>query len=190
MKREFTAPGPNRLWVADITYVRTLSGFAYTAFITDACTRKIVGWSVASSLTIRALPMLALEQALASTPADLVDGRLVHHSDRGVQYVSLAYAETLAEHGVRASVGTTGDSYDNALAESVNALYKTELIYARRSWPSTSAVELATLEWVTWGNHQRLHEALDYRTPAEIETSYARNMTKDLDIHRPRDSHG
>lgn len=180
VKREFTAPGPNRLWVADITYVRTTSGFAYTAFITDVYTRKIVGWSVSSSLTTQALPLLALEQALASAPADLEAGRLVHHSDRGVQYVSLAYTDSLVEHGVAVSVGTVGDSYDNALAETVNGLYKTELIYSRTSWPSMSAVELATLEWVAWWNHQRLHENLHYRTPVEVEASYAQSMTKEL----------
>ncbi|QEH92708.1 IS3 family transposase [Dermacoccus abyssi] len=180
VERDFHALAPNMLWVADITYVRTVSGFAYTAFITDACTRKIVGWSVASSLSTQALPMIALQQAIATTPAARQGGRLVHHSDRGVQYVSLAYTDTLAEHGVAPSVGTVGDSYDNALAETVNGLYKAELIYSRTTWPSTSAVELATLEWVTWWNHQRLHEALGYRTPVEVEASYDQSQTRTL----------
>ena len=180
VERDFHALTPNELWVADITFVRTVSGFAYTAFITDACTRKIVGWSVASSLTTQALPMIALQQAIATTPAARQYGRLVHHSDRGVQYVSLAYTDALAEHGVAPSVGTVGDSYDNALAETVNGLYKAELIYSRTTWPSTSAVELATLEWVSWWNHQRLHEALGYRTPVEVEAAYDLSPARDL----------
>ena len=180
VERDFHALAPNMLWVADITYVRTVSGFAYTAFITDACTRKIVGWSVASSLSTQALPMIALQQAIATTPAARQGGRLVHHSDRGVQYVSLAYTDTLAEHGVAPSVGTVGDSYDNALAETVNGLYKAELIYSRPTWPSTSAVELATLEWVSWWNHQRLHEALGYQTPVEVEAAYDQSQTRAL----------
>jgi len=180
VERDFHAMAPNELWVADITYVRTVGGFAYTAFITDACTRKIVGWSVASSLTTQALPLIALQQAITTTPAARQGGRLVHHSDRGVQYVSLAYTDTLAEHGVAPSVGTVGDSYDNALAETVNGLYKAELIYSRTTWPSTSAVELATLEWVSWWNHQRLHEALGYRTPVEVEAAYDQSHTSTL----------
>ena len=180
VERDFHALTPDMLWVADITYVRTVSGFAYTAFITDACTRKIVGWSVASSLSTQALPMIALQQAIATTPAARQGGRLVHHSDRGVQYVSLAYTDTQAEHGVAPSVGTVGDSYDNALAETVNGLYKAELIYSRTTWPSTSAVELATSEWVTWWNHQRLHEALGYRTPVQVEASYDQSQTRTL----------
>lgn len=169
VKRDFTAPGPNRLWVADITYVPVVGGFAYTAFITDVFTRKIVGWAVSSTLHTDALPLLALEHALASTGARRLADGLVHHSDRGVQYVSLAYSNALIGAGIVASVGTVGDSYDNALAESVNGLYKAELIYAKRVWDSVAQVELATLEWVHWWNTERLHQALDYYTPAQIE---------------------
>lgn len=132
VKRKFLAQEPGRLWVADITYVRILTGFCYVAFITDACTLRIVGWAVAATLHTQALPLQALEHALLSTDARLRDGQLIHHSDRGVQYVSLAYTETLADYGVAASVGSVGDSYDNALAEAVNGLYKAEIIHSRR----------------------------------------------------------
>ena len=172
VQRAFSAASPNRLWVADITYVRTISGFAYTAFITDVCTRKIVGWSVASSLSTQALPMQALQHALLSAPVTRRGNQLIHHSDRGVQYVSLAYTEALAEHQVEASVGSVGDSYDNALAETVNGLYKAEVIYSKTVWASTTAVEIATLDWVQWWNTARLHEALGYRTPTEVEQAY------------------
>lgn len=147
VKRQFVAQGPNRLWVADITYVRMLTGFCYVAFITDVCTRKIVGWAVAATLHTQSLPLQALEHALLSTEARLRAGRLVHHSDRGVQYVSLSYTETLAAYGVTASVGSVGDSYDNALAEAVNGLYKAEIIHSRRVWPSVTAVEMATMDF-------------------------------------------
>jgi putative transposase len=177
VKRQFTAPAPHRLWVADITYVRILAGFCYVAFITDACTRKIVGWAVAATLHTQALPLQALEHALLSTDAQLRDGQLVHHSDRGVQYVSLAYTETLADYGVTASVGTVGDSYDNALAEAVNGLYKAEIIHTHRVWPSVTAVEMATMDWVQWWNTRRLHESLGYRTPAEVEAAYTQQLT-------------
>ena len=142
VERDFHALAPNLLWVADISYVRTAGGFAYTAFITDACTRKIVGWSVASSLTTQALPMIALQQRSPRhrRPTGPVDWCITAIAESG-QYVSLAYTDTLAEHGVAPSVGTVGDSYDNALAEPVNGLYKAELIYSRTTWPSTSAVE-------------------------------------------------
>ncbi|MBB5598080.1 transposase InsO family protein [Neomicrococcus lactis] len=132
VKRDFTALGPHRLWVADVMYVQTLAGFAYTAFVTDVFTRKIVGWSVSSSLTTASLPLQALEHALVNTGAHRRgDGQLIHHSDRGTQYVSVTYSEALAQHQVSAPVGTVPDSYDNALAETVNGLYKTEIIHAR-----------------------------------------------------------
>ena len=175
--RDFTALAPNQLWVADITYVRIPSGFCYTAFITDVCTRRIVGWAVAASLHIESLPLQALEHALLSTRAEASSSGLVHHSDRGSQYVSLAYSDALITAGVTASVGTVGDSYDNALAETVNGLYKAELIHRYRTWPTVTAVEIATLDWVNWWNAERLHEALDYRTPAEVEASYTHPMT-------------
>lgn len=176
VNRQFTASEPYQLWVADITYVRIPTGFCYVALITDACTRRIVGWAVAATLHTESLPLQALEHALLSTDADLRDGRLVHHSDRGVQYVSLAYTETLADHGVAASVGSVGDSYDNALAEAVNGLYKAEIIHARRVWPSVTAVEIATMDWVQWWNTSRLHQSLDYRTPTEVEAEYTQHL--------------
>lgn len=171
VQRRFVADRPNRLWVADITYVRTTAGFCYTAFVTDVFSRKIVGWSTRSTMRTEDLPLEALEHALVSAKDRALDG-LIHHSDRGSQYVSIRYSERLAHAGVTASVGTVGDSYDNALAEAVNGLYKAELIHARPAWPTTTEVEFQTMNWVTWWNTQRLHEALDYATPAEVETAY------------------
>ena len=169
--RKFTAVGPNRLWVADITYVRTTSGFCYTAFVTDVFSRKIVGWSTRSTMRTEDLPLEALEHALNSAKKQALTG-LVHHSDRGSQYVSIRYSERLEEAGITPSVGSRGDSYDNALAETVNGLYKAELIHARRPWPSVTEVEFETLKWVHWWNHDRLHEALDYLTPTEYKANH------------------
>ena len=169
--RDFTAAGPNRLWVADITYVRTTSGFCYTAFVTDVFSRKIVGWSTRSTMRTEELPLEALEHALNSAKDQALQG-LVHHSDRGSQYVSISYSDRLQEVGITASVGSVGDSYDNALAETVNGLYKAELIHARPAWPSTTEVEFETLKWVHWWNHERLHEALGYQTPTEYEANH------------------
>ena len=177
VERKFAADRPRQLWVADITYVRILAGFCYVAFITDVFSRRIVGWAVAPTLHTQSLPLLALEHALLSTGASRNDSGLVHHSDRGSQYVSLAYSDALIAAGVKASVGTVGDSYDNALAETVNGLYKTELIYSKRIWDSVSEVELATMGWVHWWNTTRLHEALDYRTPAAVEAAYTHTTT-------------
>lgn len=168
--RAFTATGPNRLWVSDITYVPTWSGIAYVAFVTDVYSRRIVGWSVAASLTTEASPLPALDMA-AWLAGDIAG--LVHHSDRGSNYVSLAYTDRLLQLGARPSVGSVGDSYDNALAEAVNGLFKTELIRRRGPWRTIEQVELATLEWVWWWNNQRLHGELDYRTPLEIESAHA-----------------
>jgi putative transposase len=166
--RRFEAERPNQLWVADITYVATWSGFVYVAFVIDVFSRFIVGWRVSSSLRSD-LALDALEQAVwARQPGE----GLVHHSDRGVQYLSIRYTERLAEAGIEASVGSKGDSYDNALAEAVNALFKTELIYRRGPWKSREAVELAVLEWVDWFNNRRLLEPLDYMPPAEFESAY------------------
>ncbi|MGJ4117008.1 IS3 family transposase [Corynebacterium macclintockiae] len=171
VQRNFRATAPGRLWVADITYVRTLSGFAYTAFVIDVYSRKIVGVATRSTMRTDALPMEALEHAL--TTAGRIHGdQLIHHSDRGSQYVSLKYSTALAEAEIRPSVGTVGDSYDNALAETVNGLYKAELIHPQGPWTSVGEVELATLRWVHWWNTKRLHEALDYATPQEVETEY------------------
>ena len=168
VQRDFRAAAPNRLWVADLTYVRTWAGFAYVAFIIDAYSRAIVGWHISRSLHAD-LVLTALEHALWSRKGPL-DG-LVHHSDRGVQYRSIRYTERLAGAGIAASVGSRGDSYDNALAETVNGLYKAELVYRRGPWHGREDLELATLEWVDWFNHQRLFGALGYLPPTEFEAT-------------------
>ena len=170
VNRQFRAPTPNVLWVSDFTYVATWQGFAYVAFVIDVFARRIVGWRVSRSA--RADFVLdALEQALCDRrPAR--QGGLVHHSDRGVQYVSICYTERLAEAGIEPSVGSVGDSYDNALAETINGLFKTELIHRRGPWRSAEAVELATLEWVDWFNNRRLLEPIGNIPPAEAEARY------------------
>ena len=170
VNRVFEASRPNALWVADLTYVATWGGFVYVAFVVDAYARRIVGWRVSSSLHTE-LALDALDQALH----DRAVGRehaLVHHSDRGAQYVSIRYTERLAEAGIEPSVGRVGDSYDNALAESVIGLYKTEVIRQRGPWRHLEAVEFATLEWVHWFNHRRLLEGIGYVPPAELEEAY------------------
>lgn len=170
VERVFAAPAPNRLWVADITYVSTWSGFVYTAFVIDAFSRAIVGWRVSVSLRAE-LALDALEMAIWSRrSADLAG--LVHHSDRGSQYLAIRYTERLADEGAVTSVGSKGDSYDNALAESVNGLYKTELIRARGPWRTADQVELATAAWVAWWNAERLHSACGDVPPAEFEAAY------------------
>jgi len=166
--RDFTADRPNRLWVADLTYVATWVGFVYVAFITDVFSRKIVGWRVSNSLRSD-LALDALEQALHARP-DIDD--LVHHSDRGVQYLSIRYTERLAEAGIEPSVGTVGDSYDNALAETLNGLYKTEVIRRNGPWRNIEEVEFATLEWVDWFNNRRLFGPIGNIPPAEFEALY------------------
>ena len=174
VERVFSAPVPNRLWVADITYVSTWSGFVYTAFVIDAFSRAIVGWRVSRSLRAE-LALDALEMAIWSRrTADLAG--LVHHSDRGVQYLAIRYTERLADAGAVTSVGSRGDSYDNALAESVNGLYKTELIRARGPWRTADQVELATAEWVAWWNAERLHGACGDIPPAEFEQAYHQRL--------------
>jgi putative transposase len=175
VNRQFTADRPNALWVADFTYVSTWQGFVYVAFVIDVFARYSVGWKVSSSA--RADFVLdALEQALhARKPFD--PGRLIHHSDRGVQYVSIRYTERLAEAGVEPSVGSVGDSYDNALAETLNGLYKAEVIH-RQSWKNREAVEWTTLVWVDWFNHRRLLEPIGYLPPAEAEANYYRQLTE------------
>ncbi|WP_198154404.1 IS3 family transposase [Corynebacterium flavescens] len=168
VEREFKAQGPNKLWVADITYVRTRKGFVYTAFVTDVYSRRIVGWALSDSMRTEALPLQALNQAIVC--AEETTG-LIHHSDHGSQYVSVVYNERLTQHGITASTGSVGDSYDNALAENVNGSYKNELIHTRR-WNDVVEVEIATFEWVSWWNEVRLHQSLGYRTPAEVETEF------------------
>ena len=168
VRRDFTADRPNRLWVADLTYVATWAGFVYVAFVVDAFSRRIVGWRVSSSLRSD-LAIDALEQALAARP-DL-DG-LVHHSDRGVQYLSIRYTERLAEEHIELSVGSVGDAYDNALAETINGLFKTEVIRKNGPWRNLEEVEFATLEWVNWFNHRRLFSSIGDVPPAEFEAMY------------------
>ena len=166
VERDFTVAAPNRLWVADLTYVRTWAGFVYVAFVFDAYCRFICGWQASTSLRTD-LALDALEMALWQRKGDL-DG-LVHHSDRGVQYLSIRYTERLAEAGIEPSVGSRGDSYDNALAESVIGLYKTEVIRHEGPWKGLDTVEYATLEWVDWFNHSRLLEPIGYMPPTEFE---------------------
>lgn len=171
VNRVFRAPTPNHTWVADLTYVWTGRGFCYVAFIIDVFSRRIVGWRVSTSLHA-GLALDALEMAIWSRRAGALEG-LVHHSDRGVQYLSIRYTERLAEIGAISSVGSKGDSFDNALAETVNGLYKAELIRRRPSWRGAEEVELATLAWVDWWNHQRLHSACEGLPPAEFELRFA-----------------
>jgi transposase InsO family protein len=168
VQRQFRATRPNQLWVADLTYVATWSGFVYVAFVIDVFSRRIVGWRVAASLRTD-LALDALEQALHARPHA---AGLVHHSDRGVQYLSIRYTERLAAAGIASSVGSVGDSYDNALAESVIGLFKTEVIRVRGPWRGIESVEFATLEWVDWFNNRRLLEPLGYVPPAEYEAAH------------------
>ena len=174
VNRQFKAARPNQLWVSDFTYVSTWQGWLYVAFVVDVFARRIVGWRVSSSMTTDFV-LDALEQALYARQPER-DSSLVHHSDRGSQYVSIRYSERLAEAGVEPSVGSKGDSYDNALAETINGLYKAEMIHRRGPWKTKEAVELATLEWVAWFNHHRLLEPIGYIPPAEAEANYYRQL--------------
>lgn len=174
VNRRFTAERPNQLWVSDFTYVSTWQGWLYVAFVVDVFARRIVGWRVSRTMSTDFV-LDALEQALYARQPDNAEG-LIHHSDRGSQYVSIRYTERLAEAGIDPSVGSKGDSYDNALAETINGLYKAELIHRRGPWKSIESVELATLEWVSWFNQQRLMEPLGYIPPAEAEANYYRQL--------------
>jgi putative transposase len=174
VNRQFKAPRPNALWVSDFTYVATWQGFVYVAFVIDTFARRIVGWRVSSSAHA-GFVLDALEQALHDRQP-VKGGGLVHHSDRGVQYVSIKYTERLFEAGLEPSVGSVGDSYDNALAETINGLYKTEVIRRRGPWRNLEAVEFATLEWVDWFNHRRLLEPIGNIPPAEAEARYYANL--------------
>lgn len=173
VQRQFKADRPNQLWVSDFTYVSTWQGWLYVAFVIDVYARRIVGWRVSRSMTTDFV-LDALEQALHARRFDRT-GELIHHSDRGSQYVSIRYTERLGEAGIEPSVGTTGDSYDNALAETINGLYKAEVIH-RQSWKSREAVEMATLKWVHWYNHKRLMESLGDIPPAEAEANFYRQQ--------------
>jgi transposase InsO family protein len=178
--RQFSAERPNQLGVADLTYVATRRGFVYVAFVIDVFSRRIVGWRVSSSLRSD-LALDALEQALYDRT--LTQGEpLVHHSDRGVQYLSIRYTERLADAGIEPAVGSTGDSYDNALAETVIGLFKAEEIYRRGPWKGLEDVEFATLEWVAWYNGSRLLEPLGYVPPAEFEKAYRDRQAAQADM--------
>ncbi|MCM8567736.1 IS3 family transposase [Thauera linaloolentis] len=175
VNRQFVAQRPNQLWVSDFTYVSTWQGFVYVAFVIDVFARCIVGWRVSRSMQTEFV-LDALEQALWARQPERQT--LIHHSDRGSQYVSIRYSERLAQAGIEPSVGSRGDSYDNALAETINGLYKAELIHRRGPWKSAEAVELATLEWVSWFNRHRLLEPIGYIPPAEAEANYYRNHSE------------
>ena len=169
VKRNFTADAPNKLWVADFTYIKTKTGWVYTAFVIDVFKRVIVGWKVSNHMDTQ-LVLDALNQAL--DVRDRPKG-VIHHSDKGSQYLSIKYGERLKQSGLAASVGTTGDSYDNALAESVNGLYKAEVIdYLKQEWDGVNDVALATLDWVHWYNHERLHSTNGYVSPIYAENIY------------------
>jgi len=178
VQRQFTADRPNKLWVSDFTYVSTWQGFVYVAFVIDVFARRIVGWRASSSARTDFV-LDALEQALyARRPVG--PDRLVHHSDRGVQYVSIRYTERLAEAGLEPSVGSVGDSYDNALAETINGLYKAEVIHRRPSWRTREEVEWATLNWVDWFNNRRLLEPIGNIPPAEAEANYYSQVSESV----------
>jgi putative transposase len=174
VNRVFRADRPNQLWVSDFTYVSTWQGWLYVAFVIDVYARRIVGWRVSTSMRTDFV-LDALEQALYARQPER-DGALTHHSDRGSQYVSIRYSERLAEAGIEPSVGSKGDSYDNALAETINGLYKAELIHRRAPWKTRESVEMATMEWVSWFNTQRLLGPIGYIPPAEAEANYYRQL--------------
>ena len=175
VNRQFTASAPNQLWVSDLTYVATWSGMVYVAFVIDVYSRRIVGWRASRSLRTD-LALDALEQAIWER-LDTDPDHLVHHSDAGSQYLSIRYTERLAQAGIEPSVGSVGDSYDNALAETIIGLYKTELIYRRGPWRSLEDVELATLTYVDWFNHRRILEPIGDIPPAEKEDNYYRQTS-------------
>jgi len=174
VNRQFNVVRPNALWVADLTYVATWRGFVYVAFVIDAFARRIVGWRVSSSLRT-GLALDALEQALYDRQKSETE-ELIHHSDRGVQYLSIRYAERLQEAGIEPSVGSVGDSYDNALAETINGLYKTEVIRQQGPWRNIEDVEFATLTWVDWFNNRRIFEPIGNVPPREKENEYYQQL--------------
>ena len=178
VERDFTADRPNRLWIADITYVATWSGFVYVAFVFDVFSRMIVGWRVSRSLRSD-LALDALEQALYARPNN---ERLVHHSDRGVQYLSIRYTERLAEAGIESSVGSVGDSYDNAMAETIIGLFKTEVIHRLGPWRGLDQVEMEILVWVDWFNNRRLLKPIGDMPPAEYEMLYYQSQEGSAEV--------
>ena len=173
VQRRFAPPAPNRLWVADLTYVSTWSGFAYVAFVVDAYARRILGWRVATTMTT-AMVLDAIEHAIWTRQQEgAMDLKgVVHHTDRGSQYTSIRFTERLAEAGIQPSVGAVGSSYDNALAETINGLYKTELIKPRKPWRTVEEVEYATARWVDWFIHHRLYEYCGDIPPIEMEAAH------------------
>ena len=177
MERGFGAEAPNRPHVADITYVRMANGsFGYTAFAADVFARRIVGWACATTMDTRELPLQALEQAMPWAASHGGTDGLVHHSDHGARYIGLVCTTGVGEFGMLPSTGTVGDSYDNAMAESVNDTYKTELVWRRKPFADLAEPELATFRWVSWWNSKRLHQSLGCRTPEQIETEYHANQ--------------
>jgi putative transposase len=178
--RQFTATRPNQLWIADFTYVATWRGFVYVAFVIDVFARRIVGWRVSASLATDFV-LDALEQAIYDRRGAGVED-LVHHSDRGTQYLSMRYTARLAEAGIAPSVGSRGDSYDNAMAESIIGLFKTEVIQRKGPWRYLEAVEFATLTWVDWFNTRRLLQPIGYMPPAEYEARYSQQLREAVTI--------
>ena len=177
VERGFEAEAPNRLHVADITYVRMANGsFGYTAFAADVFARRIVGWACATTMDTRELPLQALEQAISWAASHGGTDGLVHHSDHGARYISLVCTTRVGEFGMLPSAGTVGDSYDNAMAESADGAYKTELVWRRKPFRDLRDLELATFRWVSWWNSKRLHRSLGYRTPERTETEYYANQ--------------
>ena len=179
VNRDFQVSRPNELWVSDLTYVATWRGFVYVAFVIDVYARRIVGWRVSTSLRSD-LALDALEQAICEREDDQ-DGRLIHHSDHGVQYLSIRYTERLAEAGIEPSVGSVGDSYDNALAESIIGLFKTEVIRRLGPWRNGEDVEFATLEWVWWFNYHRLLGPIGHVPPVEYEEAYYQSQAESIE---------
>jgi putative transposase len=173
VQRQFGPPAPNRLWVADLTYVSTWSGFAFVAFVTDAYARRILGWRVASTMAT-SMVLDSIEHAIWTRQREGIFDlkEVVHHTDRGSQYTSIRFTERLAEAGIQPSVGAVGSSFDNALAETINGLYKTELIKPRKPWRTIEEVELATAEWVDWFNHRRLYEYCGDIPPVDMEAAH------------------
>lgn len=173
VNRQFNAKGPNQLWVSDFTYVSTWQGWLYVAFVIDVFARRIVGWKLSASMHTDFV-LDALEQALYDRAP--TQNALIHHSDRGSQYVSIRYTQRLKQAGIEPSVGSRGDSYDNALAETINGLYKTELIHKQGPWKNRPSLEMATLQWVHWYNHKRLLGSIGYIPPAQAEAQYWENL--------------